>query len=131
MHTSQWSITPNNAHQLTPVNAHCTIIGESLHNLSHCTPLLTNGNVDTVQLLLCGWWEEVRVSMQSRISVWIQLQLTFIFSFIESLLVDDGVNGNGSLTAQTDKKTLALTAHPFCSYVLHHNELLTQSVCLR
>lgn len=69
--------------------------------------------------------------MQSRISVWIQLQLTFIFSFIESLLVDDGVNGNGSLTAQTDKKTLALTAHPLCSYVLHHNELLTQSVCLR
>lgn len=49
--------------------------------------------------------------------------LTFIISFIESLLVDDGVNGNGSLTAQTDKKTLALTTHPLCPYVLHSTKM--------
>lgn len=57
-------VAPNNAHQLILVNAHCTVISESFHNLSHSTPLLTNGNVDAVQLLLCGQWEEARVSAE-------------------------------------------------------------------
>ena len=52
---------------------------------------------------------------------------TFIFGFIEPFLVDDGVNGNSSLTAYT-RKHYQLTAYPL---VHLSSELLTQSVCLR
>ena len=41
---------------------------------------------------------------------------TFIFGFIEPLLVDDGVNGNSSLTAHTRKHD-QLTAYPLCPLV--------------
>ena len=51
---------------------HGISIGQPLHQLSHSGPLLTNGDVDAVQLLL------------------------LISSIIEALLVDDCVNGNGS-----------------------------------
>ena len=51
-----------------------TTVSESLHNLGHCTPLLTDGDVDGVELL------------------------PLIVSIVEPLLVDDGVYSNRSLT---------------------------------
>lgn len=59
---------------------HGISVSESLHKLSHRGPLLTNSDVDTVQLLL------------------------LISSFVEALLVDDGVDGNGSFSVTTTKK---------------------------
>jgi len=52
-----------------------TRVSKPLHNLSHGGSLLTNSNVDTVQLLL------------------------FVFGVVESLLVDDGVNGQSGFAA--------------------------------
>lgn len=59
---------------------HGISVSESLHKLSHRGPLLTNSDVDTVQLLL------------------------LISSFVEALLVDDGVDGDGSFSVTTTKK---------------------------
>merc|ERR1719384_119770 len=61
-------------------------ISEPLHNLGDGGPLLANSNVDTVQLLLG------------------------VVSLVESLLVDDGVDGDGSfasLSVTNDQLTLA------------------------
>lgn len=53
-----------------------TSISKTLHQLGHSGSLLTNGNVDTVQLgLLVG-------------------------SLVEALLVDDGVNGDSGFSAR-------------------------------
>lgn len=51
-------------------------ISQPLHQLGHSGPLLSNGNIDAVQLLL------------------------LISSIIETFLVDDCVNGNGSFTGR-------------------------------
>lgn len=59
---------------------HGISVSESLHKLSHRGPLLTNSDIDTVQLLL------------------------LISSFVEALLVDDGVDGDGSFSVKTTKK---------------------------
>lgn len=61
---------------------HGISVSESLHKLSHRGPLLTNSDVDTVQLLL------------------------LISSFVEALLVDDGVDGDGSFSVTTTKKKI-------------------------
>merc|ERR1711963_470787 len=61
-------------------------VGEPLHNLGDSGPLLANGDVDTVQLLLG------------------------IVRLVEALLVDDGINGDGglaSLPVTDDQLTLA------------------------
>merc|ERR1719410_266282 len=61
-------------------------VSEPLHNLSDSGPLLANGDVDTVQLLLG------------------------VISLVEALLVDDGINGDGglaSLSVTDDQLTLA------------------------
>ena len=61
-------------------------VSEPLHNLGNSGPLLANGDVDTVQLLLG------------------------IVGLVEALLVDDGVNGDGglaSLPVTDDQLTLA------------------------
>ena len=61
-------------------------VSEPLHNLGDSGPLLANGDVDTVQLLLG------------------------VISLVEALLVDDGVNGDGglaSLPVTDDQLTLA------------------------
>merc|ERR1719367_2465797 len=61
-------------------------VSEPLYNLSDSRPLLANGDVDTVQLLLG------------------------VISLVEALLVDDGVNGDGglaSLPVTDDQLTLA------------------------
>lgn len=52
-----------------------TSISEPLDNLGDGGSLLTDGDVDAVQLLL------------------------LILSVVETLLVDDGINGNGGLTS--------------------------------
>ena len=57
-----------------------TAVSEALHDLSHSTPLLPDGHVDSVQLL------------------------PLIVSVVEPLLVDDGVNGDGSLAAPGREK---------------------------
>merc|ERR1719384_529714 len=65
---------------------HGVSVSEPLHNLGDGGPLLANGDVDTVQLLLG------------------------IIGLVESLLVDDGVNGDGglaSLPVSDDQLTLA------------------------
>lgn len=49
-----------------------TGVGEPLHDLSHGGALLADSNIDAVQLLL------------------------LVFGVVESLLVDDGVNSQGS-----------------------------------
>lgn len=54
---------------------HRISIGQPLHQLSHRGSLLTNGNVDAVQLLL------------------------LIRALVEALLVDDRVNGDGRFAA--------------------------------
>lgn len=51
---------------------HGISISEPLHQLGNSGPLLANGNVDAVQLLL------------------------LVSSFVKALLVDDCVDGNGS-----------------------------------
>lgn len=53
-----------------------TSIGQSFDDLCDGTPLLSDGNVDTIQFLL------------------------FIGSVIETFLVDDGIDGHGSFTAR-------------------------------
>ena len=61
-------------------------VSEPLHNLSDSGPLLADGDVDTVQLLLG------------------------VIGLVEALLVDDGVNGDGglaSLPVTDDQLTLA------------------------
>merc|ERR1719209_2532464 len=61
-------------------------VSEPLHNLGNSGPLLADSNVDTVELLLG------------------------VIGLVESLLVDDGVNGNGSLASlpvTNDQLTLA------------------------
>ena len=61
-------------------------VSEPLHNLGNSGPLLANSNVDTVELLLG------------------------VIGLVESLLVDDGVNGNSSLASlpvTNDQLTLA------------------------
>merc|ERR1719266_3031424 len=61
-------------------------VSEPLHNLSDSGPLLADGDVDTVQLLLG------------------------VVGLVEALLVDDGVNGDGglaSLPVTDDQLTLA------------------------
>ena len=52
---SGWGV-PIRAHRdLTLFNAHpLTSISKPLHDLSHGAPLLANGHVDAVKLLLCG-----------------------------------------------------------------------------
>ena len=55
---------------------HGVSVSQPLHQLSHSGPLLSNGDVDAVQLLL------------------------LISSLIEALLVDDCVNGNGGFAAE-------------------------------
>jgi hypothetical protein len=50
-----------------------TRVSEPLHDLSHGGSLLTDSNIDAVQLLL------------------------LVFGIVEPLLVDDGVNSQGSL----------------------------------
>ena len=65
---------------------HGISIGQSLDNLGHGGSLLADGNVDTVQLGLG------------------------VITLVESLLVDDGVNGDGgfaSLSVADDQLTLA------------------------
>merc|ERR1712018_621188 len=65
---------------------HSVGVSEPLHNLGDSGPLLANGDVDAVQLLLG------------------------VISLVEALLVDDGVNGNGglaSLPVTDDQLTLA------------------------
>lgn len=65
-----------------------TSISEPLDDLGHGGPLLSNSNVDAVQFLL------------------------LLSSVVESLLVDDGVDGNGGfagLTITNDQLTLATT----------------------
>merc|ERR1719220_1869092 len=65
---------------------HGVSVSEPLHNLGDGGPLLANSDVDTVQLLLG------------------------IVGLVESLLVDDGVNGDGglaSLPVSDDQLTLA------------------------
>lgn len=65
-----------------------TSIRQSLQNLSDSGPLLSNGNIDAVQLLL------------------------LIVSLVEALLVDDCVDGKGGLTGLTvtnDQLTLTTT----------------------
>ncbi len=51
-------------------------ISQPLHQLSHSGPLLSDGDVDAVQLLL------------------------LISSFVETLLVDDCVDGNGGFAGE-------------------------------
>ena len=51
-------------------------VGQTLNNLGHSRSFLTNGDVDTVQLLL------------------------LIGTIVETLLVNDGINGNGSFTVK-------------------------------
>merc|ERR1719209_364507 len=61
-------------------------VGEPLHNLGDSGPLLADSDVDTVELLLG------------------------VIGLVESLLVDDGVDGNGSLASlpvTNDQLTLA------------------------
>lgn len=53
---------------------HSSCVGETLDNLSDSGSLLSNSNVDTVQLLL------------------------LISCIVKSLLIDDGINSNGSLS---------------------------------
>ena len=63
-------------------------VSETLYDLSHSGSLLTNGNVNAVQLL------------------------TFFSCIVKSLLVDDGVDGDGSfasLTITNDQLTLSTT----------------------
>lgn len=55
---------------------HGISISQSLHQLSHSGPLLSDGNINTVQLLL------------------------FISSFVEALLVNDCVDGNSSFAGE-------------------------------
>ena len=65
---------------------HGVSVSEPLHNLGNSGPLLANSNVDTVELLLG------------------------VIGLVESLLVDDGVNGNSSLASlpvTNDQLTLA------------------------
>lgn len=50
-------------------------VGETLQNLGDCGPLLANGDVDAIQLLL------------------------FVVSVVETFLVDDGVDGQSSFSA--------------------------------
>lgn len=54
-----------------------TSISQPLHDLRDSGPLLSDGDVDAVQLLL------------------------LIFALVEALLVDDGVDGQGSLAGLT------------------------------
>ena len=61
------------------MNSHCTSVSQPLYNLCDCGPLLTNSNIDTVQF---GF---------------------LIVRFIETFLVDDGINGNGSFSTKTNK----------------------------
>lgn len=65
-----------------------TSVSQPLHDLSDGGPLLSDGDVDAVQLLL------------------------LILSLVETLLVDDGVDGQGSLaglTVTNDQLTLSTT----------------------
>lgn len=65
-----------------------TSISQPLYNLSDGGPLLSNGDVNAVQLLL------------------------LVISLVEPLLVDDGVDGQGSLSSLTisnDQLTLSTT----------------------
>jgi len=55
---------------------HGTGVGEPLHQLGDSGPLLADGNVDAVQLLL------------------------LVSSFVEALLVDDRVDGDGSFAGE-------------------------------
>ena len=69
----------------TPV-LHGISISETLDNLSYGGPLLSDGDVDAVQHLL------------------------WVSGIVETLLVDDGVNGDGGLSGLTianDQLTLA------------------------
>ena len=56
---------------------HSVGVGQSLHNLRHCRPLLTNRDVDAIQL---GF---------------------LVLAVVESLLIDDGVNCHRRLAANT------------------------------
>merc|ERR1712079_532795 len=72
---------------------HGISIGQSLDNLGHGRSLLADGNVDAEQLLLG------------------------VSSIVESLLVDDGVNGDGGfagLPVANDQLTLATALMPVC-----------------
>lgn len=65
-----------------------TSVSQPLYDLSDGGPLLSDGDVDAVQLLL------------------------LILSLVETLLVDDGVDGQGSLaglTVTNDQLTLSTT----------------------
>ena len=69
----------------TPV-LHGVSLGQPLDNLGDSGPLLADGDVNAIQLLL------------------------FVSGIVEPLLVDDGVDGNGSfagLTITDDQLTLA------------------------
>lgn len=70
---------------------HSIGISQPLHQLCHSGSLLANGNVDTVELLL------------------------LIFAFVETSLVDDGVNGNRSFSVRLEKKEFVLD---YCAGIL-------------
>ena len=126
-----------NAHQHK--RTYYTCICEAFDNLCHCTPLLSNSHINTIELLLCmmhtceckrtSVFENGHTSMYS----FNCMCLTLICSIIEPLLVDNGVNCNGCFT---EKEGIhSSIQHPVLQhlYLVTHTHTHTHSthpVCL-